>query len=643
MFTKRQLKILDLIVKNSNGITGTMIADSLNVSSRTIRNDISAINKILKNKKVQINSSNKKGYFLDTDQVESIKEIIRLVDMRKSHCVESDDRILSILGKVLFYGKQSFYDLADTLYISEQMVYKECNKLKKLLQTQYHDNGIKIAGDYIENESSEEQVRRLLFKLLKDFVSANKTKYIQEMEHLLCGYFTEARYEQLYSVVKDFFDVHQINIDDKSMDMIVGSLYICILRNDCGFSVKESAVSRNSSIADLLIDKLQNEGFRITEYDKSCLYDFLWCIKISDRILEGDGISNVAFCIINEFCTDVMEKYSFDLRESKEIMDDLTIHIEYMLRRLDMGYELENPMIDDIKRKYPLSCEIAMLIVHTIYKYKKKYPVDDEISYIAVYIEYYLQMSNTKLKVVIINDNSMGVNNIIRNWVLSNFSNQIEIVDSIHIHYLESYLQEHEIDLIISLREIPKNIIVPSYVIENIPYKTDFDLLNSLIHKIKINHRYENITRRMFDERFIKFYHNNEGFEEIIKDLSQILEEHGRIESWKRFSEDVISREKIYPTTLGKYFAIPHPLTTFAQKTTVSVAVLEKPMVYHDREMKILFLLAIENKVDDDVNTLFQFFKQIALDKKLFQNLLDVQDKYEFINKMIYISKNIQL
>ena len=108
MFTKRQLKILDLIVKNSNGITGAMIADSLNVSSRTIRNDISAINQILKNKKVQINSSNKKGYFLDADQVESIKEIIHLVDMRKSHCVESDDRILSILGKVLFYGKQSY-------------------------------------------------------------------------------------------------------------------------------------------------------------------------------------------------------------------------------------------------------------------------------------------------------------------------------------------------------------------------------------------------------------------------------------------------------------------------------------------------------------------------------------------------------
>lgn len=371
MFTKRQLKILDLIVKNSNGITGAMIADSLNVSSRTIRNDISAINEILKNKKVRINSSNKKGYFLDTDQVKCIKEMIHLVDMRKSHYVESDDRILSILGKVLFYGKQSFYDLADMLYISEQMVYKECNKLKKILQMQYHENGIKIAKDYIENESSEEQIRKLLFKLLKDFVSANKTKYITKMEHLLCGYFTEAHFEQLYQVVKDFFDIHQINIDDQSMDMIVGSLYICILRNECGFFVNESEVLRSSSIADLLIDKLKNDGFHISEYDKSCLYDFLWCIKISDKILDGEGISNIVFCIINEFCTDVMEKYNFDLRESKDIMDDLTIHIEYMLRRLDMGYELENPMIDDIKRKYPLACEIAMLIVHTIYKYKK--------------------------------------------------------------------------------------------------------------------------------------------------------------------------------------------------------------------------------------------------------------------------------
>lgn len=419
-------------------------------------------------------------------------------------------------------------------------------------------------------------------------------------------------------------------------------LYICIIRNDCRFIIKEKKLVRSSDVADLLIGKLIDEGYYITDYDKCCLYDFIWCIKISDRLMNEEGISNITYSIINEFCIDVMEKYSFDLKESKDVMDYLTIHIEYMLRRLDMGYEFSNPMIDDIKRKYPLSLEIAMLIVHTIYKYKKKYPADDEIAYIAVYIEYYLQISNTKLKTIIINDNSMGVNNIVKNWISNNFSNQLEIVDCIHMHYLESYVNENNIDLIISLRSIPSHINIPSYIIENIPYKTDVDLLNSLIYKIKINHRYENITRRMFDENFINFYTNNQSFESIINDMSLSLEKNGRIESAKEFAYDVISREEIYPTTLGRYIAIPHPLSTFAKQTTVSVAIIDKPIIFNGREMKVIFLLAIENKMDDDVNTLFQFFKQIAMNKKMFKNLFDVTDKKDFIEKMIYISKNIQ-
>ena len=107
MFTKRQLKILDLVVKNSNGVTGTAIADILNVSSRTVRNDISSINSMFKDKKVKINSSNKKGYFVDSDHVEYIKNIINLLENKNNDYVESDERILKIMGKVFVHGKQN--------------------------------------------------------------------------------------------------------------------------------------------------------------------------------------------------------------------------------------------------------------------------------------------------------------------------------------------------------------------------------------------------------------------------------------------------------------------------------------------------------------------------------------------------------
>ena len=643
MITKRQIKILKLLIKNSTGITGTMIAENLNVSSRTIRNDISNINYIFKNKNLKINSSNKIGYFINSENINKIKEIIYSLEYKSKKYIESEERIFIILGKILFNGKQNIYDLSDLLHISEQMVYKEFNKLKNFLIENYNYNYIKISGDYIENNSSEEIIRKLFFQLIKDYISLNKTKYKNEIRYLLNENFYNKEFKNLYNKIKDFFEIYKINIDDKSMDMIVSSIYICIIRNNSGLTINKKVNTINSSFIDLLINNLINEGYNITEFDKYYLYDFLWCIKTSDKINDLENISNITYSIINEFCNDVMEKYNFSFRDSEELMDYLTIHIEYMIRRIDMDYQFNNPMLNDIKIKYPFSYEIAILIVHIIYKYKKKYPSDDEISYIAIYVEYYLQMSNKKLKTILINDNSMGINNIIKSWLTNNFSNQIEIIDNINMHHLENYLSQNNIDLIISLRDITLNTNIPSYIIENIPYKNDIELLNSLIHNIKINHRYENIIKKMFDEKFIKFYKNNENFETIIKDMSLNLEKNQKIENAEEFSSDVIYREKIYPTTLCKYLSIPHPLITFAKKTTISIAITDKPIIYNGREMKIIFLLAIENKIDDDVNTLFQFFKQIALDKKLLKILLDINNKKEFIEKIIYISKNIKI
>ena len=54
MFTKRQTNILEIILKNTSGITGSNIGEKLSVSSRTIRNDISQINSLLSNDNITI-------------------------------------------------------------------------------------------------------------------------------------------------------------------------------------------------------------------------------------------------------------------------------------------------------------------------------------------------------------------------------------------------------------------------------------------------------------------------------------------------------------------------------------------------------------------------------------------------------------
>lgn len=643
MFTKRQVRILELMVKNSSGIVGSDIADILNVSSRTVRNDISAINNLFRDKEYKINSSKKKGYFLESDHVEILRELINPAENNKSSYVESDDRIFKIFGQLLFEGEQNYFDIGEYFYISEQTVYKECTKLKKLLIKKYNFDYIKVQSDSIIHNAPEEVVRELLFKILKEVILSNKLSNLIYIEYLLNYNFDQNEYKLLTMRIKKFFAAHKITIDDKSLEMVIGSVYIVIVRNRYGFNINNiNAEMKNINLVNMLIEELTTCGFELSSNDKYCLSKFLWSIKISKDISNTEEVSTITAAIINDFCKDVMDKYNFDLKESEEIVQYLTIHVEYMIRRIETGYELSNPMLDDIKKKYPLAYEIAMLIVHIIYKYTNKYPLDDEISYIAVYVEYYLHEINSKLKTVIINDSSMGMNNIVRSWLSTNFTNQLEIVDYISLHSLEEYINTNKVDLIVSVREIGMDVNIPSYVIEGIPYKSDYDLLNGVIHKIKINHRYENIIKRMFNNEFINFYHGSQTFDSVITDMAKNLEANNRINNAEIFIEDVLQREKFYPTIIGKQFAIPHPLTTFANKTTVSVALLDKPILHNGKEVRLIFLLAIENRLDDDVNILFQFFKQISLNKDILKELIYIKNKEEFYKKIIYLAKNMQ-
>ena len=69
---------------------------------------------------------------------------------------------------------------------------------------------------------------------------------------------------------------------------------------------------------------------------------------------------------------------------------------------METGYEVKNPILNDIKRQYPYAYEISMLMVPIVYRYKNCFIQDDEVSYIAIFVEHFLENVNQKLKAVII-------------------------------------------------------------------------------------------------------------------------------------------------------------------------------------------------------------------------------------------------
>lgn len=41
----------------------------------------------------------------------------------------------------------------------------------------------------------------------------------------------------------------------------------------------------------------------------------------------------------------MLAKYSFDLHQSDELFNNMALHLEYLIRRIDTGYRIDNPIL----------------------------------------------------------------------------------------------------------------------------------------------------------------------------------------------------------------------------------------------------------------------------------------------------------
>ena len=73
--TLRQRKLLNYIQQKTEYVTGEELAIHLNVSARTIRNDINEMNQLLEDHGIQVHSKRSRGYLLFSEDNNLLKEL----------------------------------------------------------------------------------------------------------------------------------------------------------------------------------------------------------------------------------------------------------------------------------------------------------------------------------------------------------------------------------------------------------------------------------------------------------------------------------------------------------------------------------------------------------------------------------------
>ena len=103
MLSIRHKTMLEFILACPDGIRGKQLSGQLRVSGKTVRNDISAVNRMLKEEGLHICASQKRGYYIEENDRKRFSLILEerdaLAGSREAETPE--ERRFAILDKVL--------------------------------------------------------------------------------------------------------------------------------------------------------------------------------------------------------------------------------------------------------------------------------------------------------------------------------------------------------------------------------------------------------------------------------------------------------------------------------------------------------------------------------------------------------------
>ena len=598
MLTARQLKIIKLIMNNP-GIHGKEISENLNVSTRTIRNEITFMNDVTNC--ILIRSSTKQGYMINDEHLDIIRNIVNQDNENVDLAVY---RIYKIIGKILFFEDCSIYDLSELLGLSDSVIRKEINKVIQFLLKNYNAELFRLKKDECVILLEESEIRELLFKIVKDMALENPDALMDILYMLLSDSWVMKYYKSTKEDVIKIMNGEQVYLSETDLSIFAACILICRVRNLNGYNLEDNQISSPDDLSTRVITKLCMQSPYLEQADIPILYNLLHTFKMksTDEVPE---ITDFTVLVFDEFCNEVFDKYSINLKESEALSSKML----------------------------PFAFEISMMIVPILFKYKRVYVTEDEISYLTVYVAQFLENENVKLKTIVVTSQRHSVKQLLTQWLEMYFKNQIAIVNIINKEALKK-MDLTSIDLVITLDSFLILKDVEVFSMDKLPKIKDIERLNSMIHMIRMNKRVSKILDCYIQKEHVKVYPDTKELPELLLEMSKKLHESGFISDTKGFYEDVLLREKNYPTNLGSEMMVPHALFTFADKTGIEVALLKKPFEHHGNQVQLIFLLALEKKRNDEMNLLFQFFNQIVSHKKYMHALLQSEDSDAFIKNL---------
>ncbi|MDF1509405.1 BglG family transcription antiterminator [Robertmurraya sp. DFI.2.37] len=624
MFSKRQKDIITVLSKVNESITSEWIAREIGVSDRTVRNDIKFIQKESSVLGIEIQSLRGKGYILKIiDRQRFLTAFGKLISESNTSLMnyaDQENRVNHMLTQLLL--TKSFIKLekfSDELFVSPSTIQNDLKVVREILKKYnlrlmnrpYY--GTKVDGDeYMKRQCLSNAVLNRSNDL---FVDSDSFQFLNE---------------ELYEKVKRSLIAklahYHIEISDIALTNLATHITIACRRVEEGLIIEQfedgtiNQYPFEKMVASEILQEVERfTGLTFPHTERDYISIHLLGTKLLNEkelqeISEYDEVGRIVRTILERLKAELNWDFSDDI----EFIQALTLHIRPAINRLKYKMNIRNPLLNEIKTKYPIAFDGAIIASKCIEEHIKIEVIEHEIAYIALHIGVALERKKTRRKelkrVLVVCASGVGSAKLLYYRLKNHFEREVEIVDTINYYNLVSY-NLASIDLIISTIPIQESMQVPVLVVN--PFLDDAD--KQKISCFLKEDMYQ-VESYLHPERVFIHQDLRDKFE-VINFLCQQLYVQGLVSS--DYVNLVLEREALAPTCFGELVAIPHPMTPVTKETFWTICTLKRPIKWHKGQMvQFVCLLNIRKGGRNDLDQMYQKLIAIIDNRTMLQRLI---------------------
>lgn len=554
---KRRKKIFDMLKEHQTGLSGEFMSQQLGVSSRTIRSDIKALQEYLVEYDIRIISSPNKGYrFNKFEQLDTAEQ--NLFQEGVSNLETAKQRINYILYRLLENTFKDIVitqnDLAEEMYISLSTLKMHLNEVKDILQkydlkvTQYKTKGIKVIGE-------EVKIRYCIVDMINTCSTEKFCLHIAiGMQRSNCNKFVS--YPS--SIANKIENTFEYNVAKELIDNILKKMNIDI------------ACSEVYYIAQCLL-----ASKKLTDISES---------------MDKKHVKKLVNIILKE----IHEKLSIDFTNDEYLIDGLTLHLNIALTRIQFQMNIRNELLETIKNDYPLAFQMGVIAGKIVEQYDNIKINENEIGYIALHFGAALSRNgikeNIKAKnIIIVCSSGLGISVLLKAKVEEYFHNRLNVIKVMPSYEINNQILDN-VDYILStvpLKNVKSDKIIK---INRMLQKEDVENIENKIFHKETTELLEITT--FFNKDNFYIGKNFETKEECINFLADEAIKKGLMNNNAKMS--IFEREEMSSTSIGDLVAIPHPIYNECGTSFISILILNKPIIWDDLFVQVVFLLNVE-------------------------------------------------